>query len=650
VFSVNLETVRSWLVQLAGNYRWTWSPSTRDIFARLPNADPSVHPVRQVAALEEDVFEAIAADDDLASRIEAEAGDLDELLAGAVPPRIAYCSPEFGISALLPQYAGGLGVLAGDHLKSASDLGTPLAGVGLFYGEGVFRQMIEDGRQTERYDIVRPTDVGASDTGLTVEIPFPGRDVTARVWRVEVGRVPLLLLDTDVDGNSDDDRKITDRLYAGTRQHRLEQEIVLGIGGARALAAMGWDIELHHLNEGHAGFIVLELIDRICAGIGLEAAIKQVRDELVFTTHTPVPAGIDRFDADTVLPYLQPWVDRWEVPVESIWQLGEDPEDPAMFNMAALCLRTARTANGVSELHGEVSRQLFAGVGIGDDIGHVTNGVHARTWTGSHTQQLFESTLGKGWADGSREAWERVSLIDGTTLGDLRRQSSMVLAEVIRDRTGEVVDPDALIIGFARRFAPYKRASLLLRRPDLLEGILTDDDRPVHFVFAGKAHPSDETGKGLVADLIAAGTSDTVNGRLTFIPDYEMDIALALVQGSDIWLNNPIRPREASGTSGEKAVLNGSLNCSVLDGWWAEMYDGHNGWEITPSPAEDPGARDHEEATTMLETISAVSAEYHEARPLFLGRIRHAWRTLGPKVTSARMVRDYQDKIYQLGL
>ncbi|MFZ0012698.1 MAG: alpha-glucan family phosphorylase, partial [Acidimicrobiia bacterium] len=262
---MNLETVRSWLVQLAGNYRWTWSPSTRDIFARLPNADPSVHPVRQVAALEEDVFEAIAADDDLASRIEAEAGDLDELLAGAVPPRIAYCSPEFGISALLPQYAGGLGVLAGDHLKSASDLGTPLAGVGLFYGEGVFRQMIEDGRQTERYDIVRPTDVGASDTGLTVEIPFPGRDVTARVWRVEVGRVPLLLLDTDVDGNSDDDRKITDRLYAGTRQHRLEQEIVLGIGGARALAAMGWDIELHHLNEGHAGFIVLELIDRICA-------------------------------------------------------------------------------------------------------------------------------------------------------------------------------------------------------------------------------------------------------------------------------------------------------------------------------------------------------------------------------------------------
>jgi glycogen phosphorylase len=611
-------------------------------------ADPSVHPVRQVAGLEQSDLDAIAADGDLVAAIQAEAETLDELLASASSPRIAYCSPEFGLSALLPQYAGGLGVLAGDHLKSASDLGTPLAGVGLFYGEGVFRQVIDDGRQTERYDVVVPSDVGASDTGLVVEIPFPGREVKARVWRIDVGRVPLILLDTDVDGNTDEDRKITDRLYAGTRQHRLEQEIVLGIGGARALAAIGWDIELHHLNEGHAGFIVLELIDRICAGIGLEAAIKQVRDELVFTTHTPVPAGIDRFDSDTVRPYLQPWVDRWEVPVESIWELGEDPEDPTMFNMAALCLRTARTANGVSELHGEVSRQLFAGVGIGDDIVHITNGVHARTWTGSHTQELFDSTLGAGWADGSSESWERVSLIDGAALGALRRRSSVALAELIQARTDDVVDPDALIIGFARRFAPYKRASLLLRRPDLLEAILADDRRPVHFVFAGKAHPSDETGKGLVADLISAGTSPTVNGRLTFIPDYEMDIAMAMVQGSDIWLNNPIRPREASGTSGEKAVLNGSLNCSVLDGWWAEMYDGHNGWEITPSPAEDPGARDHEEATTMLETIADVVAEYHDARPLFLGRIRHAWRTLGPKVTSARMVADYEQKIYQL--
>lgn len=645
---MNHETIRSWLVRIAGNYRWTWTTSTREMFARLPNADPTLHPARLVAGLSEDDLATIAGDGDLIAWIQAEAEALDTLLADTPTPRVAYCSPEFGLSALLPQYAGGLGVLAGDHLKSASDLGTPLASVGLFYGEGVFRQEIEDGRQTERYDTVVPSEVGAIDTGLTVDIPFPEREVVAKVWRVDVGRVPLLLLDTDIDPNSEADRKITDRLYAGSREHRLEQEMVLGIGGARALAAIGWEMDLYHLNEGHAGFIVLELIDRVCSEVGLEAARKQIRDQLVFTTHTPVPAGIDRFDSDMVRPYLEPWASRWESPIESIWELGEDPEDPQVFNMAALCLRSARTANGVSALHGEVSRQLFAGVGIGDDITHVTNGVHARTWTGSHTQRLFDDVLGEGWAEGRTEAWDRVSQIDDHTLVESRRQSSRVLADLVRERTGDVLDPDALVIGFARRFAPYKRASLFLRRPDLLERLLSNDERPVHFVFAGKAHPSDETGKDLVADLIAARTSSTVNGRLTFIPDYEMDIALAMVQGSDIWLNNPIRPREASGTSGEKAVLNGSLNCSVLDGWWAEMYDGQNGWEITPSEAEDPGTRDHEEATTMLETISKIVAEYHGSPALFQGRIRHAWSTLGPKVTSARMVRDYEDRIYQL--
>jgi starch phosphorylase len=481
-----------------------------------------------------------------------------------------------------------------------------------------------------------------------VSVPFPGREVKAKVWRLEVGRVPLLLLDTDVEANSEEDRRITDRLYDGSRQHRIEQEMILGVGGARALASIGWEIELHHLNEGHAGFIILELIDRICIEVGLDQARDDVRSGLVFTTHTPVEAGIDRFDSNTVLPYLEPWATKWGVPVQSIWEIGQDPEDENVFNTAALCLRSASTANAVSELHGEVSRKLFAGVGIGDDISHVTNGVHARTWTPSHTQDLFDLTLGEGWADGYSEAWDRVSVIDDAALAENRRRSSLVLADLIRDRIGAVIDPDALIIGFARRFAPYKRASLLFKRNDLLQGILFDDDRPVHFVFAGKAHPSDELGKDLVAELVSATGSETANGRITFIPDYEMDIALAMVQGSDIWLNNPIRPREASGTSGEKAALNGGLNCSILDGWWAEMYDGHNGWEITPSASEDPGTRDHEEATRMLETISAIAAEYHDCRSVFHGRIRHAWTTLGPKVTSARMLRDYEDRIYRL--
>ena len=646
---MNHETLRSSLGRLASNYRWTWSLSTREIFDTIRDENVHLHPVLMVANLDDDDIAGLVGDDDFTKLVAAETEALDQLLATADQPRIAYCSPEFGLSAQLPQYAGGLGVLAGDHLKTSSDLRIPLAGVGLFYSEGVFRQELDEGLQRERYDVINPEQMGANDTGISVVIPFPGREVRAKVWRVDVGRVPLLLLDTDLEANTPVDRKITDRLYSGDQQHRLEQEMVLGVGGARALAAMGWEIELHHRNEGHAGFIILELIDRICTDIGLEAARNQIRSGLVFTTHTPVPAGIDRFDSETVIPYLEPWADMWNVPVESIWEIGQDPDEDGAFNMAALCLRSARTANGVSELHGEVSRKLFAGVGIGDDIGHVTNGVHARTWTAPHTQTLFDSALGEGWAVGHDEAWGRVALIDDDTLGDNRRRSSLLLAELIRLRTGHVIDPDALIIGFARRFASYKRASLFLKRLDLLGDLLGDDNRPIHFVFAGKAHPSDEPGKTLVAELFEATKSGAANGRITFIPDYEMDVAAALVQGADIWLNNPIRPREASGTSGEKAALNGALNCSILDGWWAEMYDGHNGWGITPSASDDPATRDHEEATRMMATISTIVAEYHGSRSLYLGRIRHAWSTLGPKVTSARMVRDYENRIYRLG-
>lgn len=642
-FVLNPESIRSALWHLASNHSWTWSQSARDLLLGLPGSAPQTHPASVVSNLADDQVSALADNDAFVATLEAEVAQIP----AAHEPKIAYCSPEFGLSALLPQYAGGLGILAGDHLKSASDLGIPLAGVGLFYGEGVFRQVIENGQQTERYDVIDPVEVGASDTGAVVTVPFPGREVLAKVWRIDVGRVPLLLLDTNLDANSPYDRQITDRLYAGSRQHRLDQEMVLGVGGARALTAMGWPIDVHHLNEGHAGFLVLDLIDRVVRDLGFEHSLEQVRKGLVFTTHTPVPAGIDRFDSEMIRPYLETWSNMWDVPFESLWSIGVDPEDSGIFNMAALCLRISSTANGVSVLHGEVSRKLFAGVGIGDEIGHVTNGVHARTWTGAHTQSLFDEALGDGWADGQKDAWDRVSLIEDDQLRDNRRRSGLVLAGLIEERTGDVIDPDALIVGFARRFAPYKRASLFLRRPDLLEPMLANDNRPVHFVFAGKAHPSDATGKGLVADLVAARSSHVVNGRLTFIPDYEMDVALAMVQGCDIWLNNPIRPREASGTSGEKAVLNGSLNCSVLDGWWAEMYDGRNGWEITPSQAQEPEERDDEEATTLLETIGSIATEYFDSRPLFMDRIRYAWTTLGPRVTSARMLRDYEDRVYR---
>lgn len=644
---MNPEAIRSDLVRLASNYQWTWSVSARSLFDQLPTKSSRSHPLAMVRELNDDHIETLAAANGFLDDLNAEVARLDALLEDSGIPTIAYCSPEFGLSASLPQYAGGLGVLAGDHLKTASDLSIPLAGVGLFYSEGVFRQIIQDGRQGETYQTIDPEGVGAVDTGVVVDVPFPGREVRARIWRVEVGRVPLILLSTDVDGNSDQDRRITDRLYAGDRAHRLAQEMVLGVGGARALAAMGWKVETHHLNEGHAGFIVLELIDRIHRDHPLEETRDQVRDSLVFTTHTPVPAGIDRFPAELIRPYLEIWSERWGVGTDEVWEIGADPDDSNHFNMAALCLRSARTANAVSELHGQVSRKLFAGVGIGDDIGFVTNGVHARTWTAPHTQALLDDTLGPGWSEGDVSAWLNVTAIDDETLRLLRRKSSLVLAELVADRTGDTIDPDALIVGFARRFAPYKRASLFLRRPELLAAILQDDHLPVHMVFAGKAHPSDQAGKALVAELVEASGSDSFNGRLTFIPDYEMDVALAMVQGSDIWLNNPIRPREASGTSGEKALLNGALNCSILDGWWAEMYDGTNGWEIAPSTATKEEARDREEATTMLETLAGIAAEYHESPSIFLGRIRHAWSSLGARVTSARMLREYEERVYR---
>jgi starch phosphorylase len=349
-------------------------------------------------------------------------------------------------------------------------------------------------------------------------------------------------------------------------------------------------------------------------------------------------------------PYLEIWSKRWGVPFEGLWQLGSDPDDPDKFNMAAMCLRVAGAANGVSALHGEVSRGLFAGVGIGDEIASVTNGVHARTWTARHMQDVFDDLLGSGWADGDPESWGRAVEIDKATLETARRQSSLALVDMVRARAGGDVDPDALIVGFARRFAPYKRATLLMRHRDRLQALLDEDQRPIHFLFAGKAHPADDLGKQLVSDVLSFAASAEARGRITFIPDYDIDIAAGLIQGCDIWLNNPIRPREASGTSGEKAALNGGLNCSILDGWWAEMFDGENGWAIPMSHEEDPERRDDEEASAMLDVLVKVRDEYHDARTMFNGRIRHAWMTLGPRVVATRMLREYDERFYRPAL
>jgi starch phosphorylase len=642
--------LRSALELLARNHRWTWQPRTRALLDALPTAAPGRHPLVAVQALDDDHLDAILADEARLARVRAElAGLRQQLVTRVEAPDVVYYSPEFGISELVPQYSGGLGILAGDHLKSASDLGTDLAAVGLFYREGFFRQEIGEGRQVERYEVVDPAAIGIVDTGLVVEVPIGDRVVHATVRRLDVGRIPLLLLDTDRDDNSPADRAITDRLYSGDTEHRLLQELVLGVGGARAVAAMGWAPTVHHLNEGHAGFLVLELLDReIAAGAGLADALAAVRSHVVFTTHTPVPAGIDRFVRGLVEPVLAPVAARWGVGVDDVLALGTDPADaPGTFNMAALCLRSSVRANGVSKLHGEVSRQLFAGVPGGAAISHVTNGVHARTWVAPELQELFDARLGADWDLGDRQAWTRAWWLTDDDIVGVRARMRERLAGLLRERAGVELDPSALVVGFARRFATYKRATLLLGQPDALEALLADDDRPVHLVFAGKAHPADKPGKQLLAQVVAHGASPAAHGRFTFLPDYDMAVARAMYAGSDVWLNTPVRPHEASGTSGEKAALNGALNCSIRDGWWDEMTDGRNGYDIpTADKARSDRARDEAESAALVALLAQIATDRHDDPAGWLDRVRHVWASLGPQVTATRMVADYERLVY----
>jgi starch phosphorylase len=654
---VDRTAMRGALAALASNHLWTWRYRTAELLAAIPTADPDRHPFTAVRALTDDQVDHLLADADFAREVAVQAGELTETMAAAVTdPDVVYISPEFGISEVVRQYSGGLGILAGDHLKSASDLGTSLAGVGLFYRHGFFRQYLDHGRQAERIGTYDAADLGCADTGVVVEVPIADRVVAAKVWRLDVGRVPVLLLDTDVPSNTDADRAITDRLYSGDRRHRLEQELVLGVGGVRAVAAIGWDPGVYHSNEGHAGFLIVELLDRARRSgeaPTLSAAVDSVTPHVLFTTHTPVPAGIDRFDRALVEPHLRAWIDAWGDDADDVLALGADPDvGTDVFNMAALCLRVAARSNGVSKLHGEVSRELFADVPGGTEITSVTNGVHARTWVSPCLQDLFDARLGTGWDLGDEAAWARIGDVSADAIVECRTETRGPLAELLAVRAGDPLDPDALVVGFARRFATYKRANLLLRHPDALAALLADDDRPVHFVFAGKAHPADVPGKGLLADIVAYGRTPEARGRFSFLPDYDMAVARAMYFGCDVWLNNPVRPREASGTSGEKSALNGGLNCSILDGWWAEMSDGRNGFDIPTSDVGDPDRRDDEESAAALALLGEIVREFHadgRGRPsaAWLDRMRHNWRSLGPRVTAARMVSDYERELYQ---
>ena len=680
------------------NLRWSWHPDSIELFRSVdPQAWDAVgqDPVRLLGEVSPERLAALAADEEFLGRLGAAHENLRDYLTRPrwyqglqdAPRGIAYFSPEFGITEVLPQYSGGLGILAGDHLKAASDLGVPILGVGLLYRAGYFKQSLNaEGWQQERYPPLDPHGLpltlvtDAAGAPLMVRIGLPeGRTLHAHVWRAQVGRVPLLLLDSDVEDNAPEEREVTDRLYGGGSDHRLHQEMLLGIGGVRAIRA--WtaltgdpEPEVFHTNEGHAGFLGVERIrELVTQGLSFDEAREAVRAGTVFTTHTPVPAGIDRFSTDLIRRYFSGENGVEEVSVDRILELGAEA-DPAVFNMAHMGLRMAQRRNGVAKLHGIVSREMFADLWPGFDnaevpITSITNGVHAPTWIAREVFELADREAG-GRLTTDAQGWENIAKVADTSIWATRRVLRERLVEEVRRRlkesclqrgateaelgwTTSVFDPDVLTIGFARRVPSYKRLTLMLCDPDRLTSLLLDPDRPIQLVIAGKAHPADDGGKELVQQIVRFADRTDVRHRIVFLPDYDIGMARYLYGGCDVWLNNPLRPLEACGTSGMKSALNGGLNLSIRDGWWDEMYDGENGWAIpTADGVSDPDRRDDLEATAFYELVEKqVRTRFYDrdssgVPQRWVDMVRHTLQTLGPKVLASRMVRDYVHQLY----
>ncbi|HEU5085424.1 MAG TPA: alpha-glucan family phosphorylase [Acidimicrobiales bacterium] len=681
------------LQALAMNLRWSWDLQTRELFRWVdPDEwDAVVHdPVRLLGNISKDRLAELIEDRGFLRFLETVSSDLDRYLTRDAwfqgrqdtPLRaVAYFSPEFGISEAVPQYSGGLGVLAGDHLKAASDLGLPLIGVGLMYRYGYFRQVLNvEGWQEQRYPNLDPYGMALTlQDDIRVTVDLGGRTLAAQVWRADVGRTVLYLLDSDVDDNDDDLRAVTDRLYGGDSEHRLQQEILLGIGGVRALRALGVDTQVFHMNEGHAGFLGLERIRELMVeGLSFREAIEAVRAGSVFTTHTPVPAGIDRFPREMVEKHFTGFAAEAGIPMEDLLALGHEPDDAeqSRFNMAVMGFRLAARANGVARLHGEVSRHMFQPLWpeVPEDevpIGSITNGVHARTWVSSEMNDLLTRHVHPHWGEASPSEWSRIHEATDEEVWRVKEEGKDRLIALVRDKirsaaiargqapsdviwADEVFDSRALTIGFARRFATYKRATLLLSQPERLRAILTSIDRPVQFVFAGKAHPADDQGKEMIREIVAFSSDPAIRHRFVFLDDYDIAIARTMYHGCDVWLNNPRRPQEACGTSGMKAALNGQLNLSVLDGWWDECYDGENGWAISSAEyVADQARRDEIEANSLFDLLE------REVIPLYFdryqGRVPRRWvrrmkatlAGLGPFVSASRMVKDYTTALYE---
>ena len=687
------------LGELAGDLWWSWNPDARNVFRRLdyPLWRLTAHnPVKMLALVPgESVAKSIASASWLALYDSAVAG-LDAAhqsestwWARAHPDAsgtVAYFSAEFAVHQSLPIYAGGLGVLAGDHCKEASDLGVPLVGVGFMYPQGYFHQSLSaDGWQEERYERLNWSDapveqaLAADGRPCITAVPLGDRTVLASVWRVRVGRVQLFLLDTDLEENAPWDRELSARLYGGDRETRLQQEIVLGIGGVRALQLLGYQPSLYHLNEGHAAFVVLQRVRDLCEhGLDFEKAMAEVRRTTAFTTHTPVAAGHDAFPFHMVETHLAGLWGDLGPNREKFLQLGHyDNGAGPQFNMTALALRSAASVNGVSQLHGEVTKKMWRSIWPDKPadklpVKFVTNGVHVPTWLASDMARLLEQYLGEDWLENHDDpaVCDRVLTIPDEELWATRAALRGYLFQFVRERArqrwtteggaaarvvaaGTMFDQATLTIGFARRFTSYKRPELLFSDPDRLARIVNGWGRPVQFVFAGKAHPADDAGKHHLQRIYRHALDPKFGGRIAVVDDYDLHVSHFLVQGCDVWMNNPRKPLEASGTSGMKAAINGTPHMSIGDGWWAEGFTGENGWLIegTASP-DDPGAQDWADAQalyTLLEQQLVPAFYERDAAGIprrWLQVVRESIRTVLPRFSARRMVKEYAREMY----
>ncbi len=688
---------------LAKNLWWSWHPDVVSLFRDL---DPvrwrqlDHNPVALLAEMTPNQLAERVSEMVLYTRINQACRRLKDYLnntqttwgareagvLGAMP--VAYFSAEFGIHESVPIYSGGLGVLSGDHIKSASGLGVPLVAIGLFYDQGYFKQHLDsEGWQQEEYVDTKVENLAMEPARdpqgkpITISIDTLDGQLQARVWLMRVGRIPLYLLDCDVEGNRPEDRELTSRLYGGDIRTRIRQELVLGVGGVKALRALGITPGVYHLNEGHSGFAPLEVIRERMAddGMTFDDALRDVAQRTVFTTHTPVPAGHDRFEGNLVEEHLGPLRNQLGISYEQLMGLGrvEPQNESESFCMTVIGLKLSRRANAVSSLHGHVSRRMWAHLWpwrVEEEvpIGHITNGVHVPSWLGYPMQSLFDKYLGAEWQKsmGSPEVWQKIYEVDPGELWETHNVLKSRLLEFVRRRLSRqcrrrnedeasiesarnMLDPTALTIGFARRFATYKRADLFLKNLDQFAAMMSDANHPVQFIFAGKAHPADEPGKKLIQKIANLRLDPQFSGRIVFLEDYDINVGRHLVQGVDVWLNNPRRPLEASGTSGQKVVLNGGLNCSVLDGWWAEAYNGRNGFGIghgTQHVDSDIGdQRDSEDLMRVL-TEEVVPLFYDrdvDGLPQeWIVRMTNSIATLAAEFSAHRMVMDYVKKSY----